>query len=327
MPFKKGNKFGRTNKSRKRPDLSERNRKGLSLKTRKKISESRKGMNIVHRENNLCPRCKSNHVISSGSNWKCVDCKKSWRKNYKKRIFKIILRNKISCPRCGSHHIKSAGNAWHCRNCKKEWMKKYKKKEDYNIKRKINISKKELKKLSKIMSQHEIAKKLGVSQGAISLFMKRHGIKAKPKYVWSNRDPKKQKTINKKISGALKGNTNWRFSHQFPNSEEKKLIRFFKRWNLPFKYVGDGSFRIDGKNPDFIWKEKKLIIEFFGELWHPESDEPKRIKFFESHDWICLVIWGKELWHGKGKGRTYPKERRLYNKIVRWLAGFDKNAY
>jgi len=182
----------------------------------------------------------------------------------------------------------------------------------------------EIKELSKTMSQHEIAEKLGVCQSAISLFMKRHGIKANPKYIWSNRDPKKQLEINRKISKALKGNTNWRFSHQFPNSEEKKLIRFFKKWNLPFEYVGDGSFKIDGKCPDFIWKEKRVIIEFFGELWHPESDEPKRIKFFESHGWKCLVIWGKQIRGGR-KGRVHKGdfkwEKSLYDRIMRWLAG------
>jgi len=115
----------------------------------------------------------------------------------------------------------------------------------------------------------------------------------------------------------MKGNTNWRFSHQFPNKEEQKLIRFFAKWDLPFEYVGDGSFKIKGKCPDFVWKEKRLIIEFFGELWHEESDELERVEFFCKHGWNCLVIWGKEIrWKKKVNRRL---EKILFDKIVRWL--------
>lgn len=178
----------------------------------------------------------------------------------------------------------------------------------------------EIREMSKSLNQRQIAEKLNVNQSAISQFMKRYGIKANPKYIWINRDPNKQKQINKKIGEALKGNTNWRFSHQFPNQEEKKIIHFFNRWNLPFKYVGDGSFKIDGKCPDFIHKEKQIVIEFFGELWHQDSDELKRIDFFKEHGWSCLVIWGRETGQWQER-QIYSWERRLYDKIVRWLAG------
>jgi len=183
-----------------------------------------------------------------------------------------------------------------------------------------------IKVLSKTMSQHEIAERLCVGQSAISHFMKRHGIKAKPKYVWSNRDPKKQKEINRKISVALRGNNNWISNNEYPNKEEQKLIQFFRRRNLPFEYIGDGSFKIDGKNPDFKHKTKKILIEFFGEFWHPKEDEEKRINFFKERGWYCLVIWGRETGTLGGK-RISKLEVKLYNKIVRWLAGLDKNAY
>lgn len=181
----------------------------------------------------------------------------------------------------------------------------------------------EIRELAKIMSQGQIAEKLGVSQGAISMFMRRNNVQARPKYIWSNRDQNKQKEINQKIGKALKGNTNWRFSHKFPNKEEEKLIYFFNRWNLPFKYVGDGSFKVDGKCPDFIHGTKKIIIEYFGELWHDDSDEPKRIKFFEERGWSCLIIWGKEVgwWARTRKHIIYSWEYKLHDRIVRWLAG------
>ena len=316
------------NIGRKRPDLVERNKKGLSLSTRNKISEARKGVNIVYRPNNPCPKCKSIHVRSVGSSWRCVDCGKSWVKIRKGR--KRCIRPDNPCPKCDSIYVNSYGKDWKCGDCNKMWRKKLKPKgwRTKNLpKPKLDGKLEEIKKLSKHMSQHQIAKKLGVSQGAISSFMSRYKIKSNPKHVWSNRDPEKQKQINKKISKALKGNTNWRFNHEFPNKEEKRMIKFFKKWNFPFKYVGDGSFKIDGKCPDFIHidKNKKLIIEYFGEFWHKISDEPLRINFFKERGWKCLVIWGKEIdkyFHNE-KEYTYAWERRLYDKILRWLAGLE----
>lgn len=312
------------NVGRKRPDLAERNRRGLSKETRMKISKSRKNLAIVYRPNNPCPRCNSIHVISVGSSWKCGDCGKTWVKNRKKR--KNVMRPDNPCPRCCSIYVVSYGEDWKCKECNRMWKKNPKCKgwRKNNLPEpKIQIGREEMIKLYKELgSQSKVAKKLGVTQGTISNFMKKYNIKSNPKYVW-NRTKKEQSKINKKISKALKGNTNWRFSHQYPNSEEKKLIRFFKKWNLPFKYVGDGSFKIDGKCPDFIYKEKRALIEFFGELWHEEDDEPNRIKFFKDNGWGCLVIWGKEC---RGKCRfekTYSWERSLYDKIMRWLAGLD----
>lgn len=178
----------------------------------------------------------------------------------------------------------------------------------------------EIKELTKTMNQREIAEKYDVNQSAISQFMKRHGIQANPKYVWTNRDPNKQREINQKISIALRGNNNWVSNNDYPNKEEQKLIGFFQRRNLPFKYVGDGSFKIGGKNPDFICEERKAIIEFFGELWHPVEDEKERIFFFKEHGWNCLIIWGRETGILSGK-RISKLEYRLYNKISNWLAG------
>lgn len=173
----------------------------------------------------------------------------------------------------------------------------------------------------KLGSQHRLAEYLKVSQSAISLFMKRHKIKSNSKSISLTRQTDEQKKDRyRKISKSLKGNTNWRFSYQYPNSEEQKLIRFFNKWNLPFKYVGDGSFKIGGKCPDFINEEQKLIIEFFGELWHKESDELTRIKFFGENGWRCLVIWGKQVGRYE-TNKTYNWERILDDRIVRWMAG------
>lgn len=318
------------NVGRKRPDLAERNRKGLSSATRNKISKSRKGLNIVYRPNNPCPRCNSIHVISVGSSWKCGNCGKTWTKNCKK--MNKIMRPDNPCPRCDSIYVNSYGKDWRCSDCHKTWRKNPKPL-GWRVKNlpeaKISVSKEELSRLywDKKLCQMEIAEKLGISQSRVSQLMNEYGISNRGRAEGVNRRTRNQQNkINKKISKALKGNTNWRFSHEFPNKEEQKLIIFFKKWNLNFKYVGDGSFKIDGKCPDFVNKDKKRLIEFFGELWHEGSDEPSRIQFFKERGWDCLVVWGKEVgWWAKTRGHrvTYKWERSLYDKIIRWMAGLD----
>lgn len=273
-------------------------------------------------------------------------------------IMKGNRKSPIFCPRCGSGDYVSYGKCWKCKECSKYWAKNPKKKQkgwkqwnkgltkdsderikEYSVKQsitkrnnpnfirqaianlpppKINISKEQLSSMYKTMTQKDIANELNISQSRISQLMKKYNIKTRSNA--SFHPHKLTKEGRKQLSEKMMGNINWRFSYKFPNSEERKLIRFFKKWNLPFKYVGDGSFRIEGKCPDFVWKERFLIIEFFGELWHPKTDEPKRIKFFNRHGWNCLVIWGKESGAYLKDHKTYKWERRLYDKIIRWLA-------
>ena len=55
-----------------------------------------------------------------------------------------------------------------------------------------------------------------------------------------------------------------------PTKPERTLIELLNKWypNL-WKYVGDWSFWIENRNPDFVnVNGKKLIIEFDGEYWH-----------------------------------------------------------
>jgi G:T-mismatch repair DNA endonuclease (very short patch repair protein) len=94
-----------------------------------------------------------------------------------------------------------------------------------------------------------------------------------------------------------------------PNKSEDILIKIFEKLELDFKYVGDFSVMIDGKNPDFINEDKKLIIELFGDYWHGEKHrreiyndfssneehEIQRINHFKKDGWKCLVIWEEEL--------------------------------
>lgn len=92
-----------------------------------------------------------------------------------------------------------------------------------------------------------------------------------------------------------------------PNKEELILLKIIQKYD--FVYVGDFSYWIEGKNPDFINYDKKIIIEYFGYHWHcdkyrqkknndfttNEEHENLRINYFKNFGYDCLVIWSSEL--------------------------------
>jgi very-short-patch-repair endonuclease len=82
-----------------------------------------------------------------------------------------------------------------------------------------------------------------------------------------------------------------------PNKAEQKLARFLdNRFPGDWKFVGDGSFILNGYNPDFInVNGKKLIIEMWGDYWHHGEDPADRAKVFEPYGFRTLVIWEHEL--------------------------------
>lgn len=68
--------------------------------------------------------------------------------------------------------------------------------------------------------------------------------------------------------------------------------------DLGFEYTGDWSLWINGKNPDFINKEKKLIVEYNSEWWHrneTNAQTQRRIDLFKSAGYDTLIIWEHEL--------------------------------
>jgi very-short-patch-repair endonuclease/Ni/Co efflux regulator RcnB len=81
-----------------------------------------------------------------------------------------------------------------------------------------------------------------------------------------------------------------------PNKTEEKLTSLFqKHFPNEFKFVGDGSFIIEGLNPDWInCNGKKLIIELFGERWHEPNEESSRKEIFSKYGFKTIVIWWKE---------------------------------
>lgn len=89
-----------------------------------------------------------------------------------------------------------------------------------------------------------------------------------------------------------------------PTKIERTFCELIKKYNLPYKYVGNGNFWIGRLNPDFIHTgEEKRVVEIFGDFWHNPSlnkrlnfnhTEDGRKQLFEKYGYKCIVIWEKE---------------------------------
>jgi very-short-patch-repair endonuclease len=80
-----------------------------------------------------------------------------------------------------------------------------------------------------------------------------------------------------------------------PTTPEKKAMEIIEELGLPWRYVGDGQVWIAGKNPDFIHKDEKVVLEVFGRYWHAPEELPERTKLFASVGWKMLVLWEDEV--------------------------------
>lgn len=82
-----------------------------------------------------------------------------------------------------------------------------------------------------------------------------------------------------------------------PNKPETLILRLLNDlFPGQWKYTGDFSFMINGKNPDFVnCNGQKKIIELFGDYWHRGQDPRDRAAAFTPFGYKTLVIWEKEL--------------------------------
>ena len=88
-----------------------------------------------------------------------------------------------------------------------------------------------------------------------------------------------------------------------PTKLESKFNDLLQKYNLPYKYVGDGSFLIGFKNPDFInINGEKICVEVrsvkvteFADKTTKEEYAKKRIDHFNKCGWKCVVIFDDEL--------------------------------
>ena len=165
--------------------------------------------------------------------------------------------------------------------------------------------------------------------------MNKPKVKEISRTIFEVNNPMKNQSISKKVTNINRERGNYlkvqkrmknggaikaRMANQtLPNKPEKIIIKLIKQYNLNLIYVGDGKKWLKGQtqyfNPDFINKEKKVIVEFFGDYWHSlpgviEKDK-ERLLTYKKYGYKTLVIWGNEL-------KNSPK-LEIVNKIKRFL--------
>lgn len=82
-----------------------------------------------------------------------------------------------------------------------------------------------------------------------------------------------------------------------PNKPETIILDILNdKYPGEWKFTGDFSFVINGKNPDFVnCNGQKKVIDLFGDYWHKGEKANDRKKVFKPFGYDSLIIWEKEL--------------------------------
>jgi hypothetical protein len=243
--------------------------------------------------------------------WCCCKSPNSCEEN--KKIQKITHNTKEYKNRCSEQQIrrfsdpenkekhKESLNRPETRKKKSEIKIKY----WSNLENRKNLSKIQLKRFSdpeirrknkEILNKEETKKKL--SESAIKYWSNPEN-KKKHKEIM-NRPEIKKKNIESHINlwKTKEYAKNQRLGRSIrPNKPEVIILNILNDlFPNEWKYTGDFSFMINGKNPDFtnINGQKKLI-ELFGDYYHKDQNPEDRINIFKEFGWKTLVIWEHEL--------------------------------
>lgn len=140
------------------------------------------------------------------------------------------------------------------------------------------------------MTTLRIAEKLGACRDVITRRLKEEGIKIKGVGGFRKGKHLTEEHIRKCLRRRI------------PTSLEKKFLEIVEKNDLPYKFVGNGSFIIAGKNPDFVnVNGKKIAIEVFAEFYKKMNgrniDEwrTERKRLFAEYGWDLLFFSQKEV--------------------------------
>lgn len=152
----------------------------------------------------------------------------------------------------------------------------------------------------------EIAHILNVGPHKVFYWMKKHHIKRRTRSRATALSCKQGKTYPPRHHAFRK-----------PTVPELALAKIINKYNLPYKYVGNGEVWFENYNPDFINMDGlKGIIEVFGTYWHRDLANPKLSEWgrgyhYAKYGYKTLVLWENEL----------DNEKRVVTKIRRFNKG------
>lgn len=155
-------------------------------------------------------------------------------------------------------------------------------------------------------------------------------------FAKGNTGHQKSEATRAKLSIASKAAGVMKRLHKDPEFQRRRLNGLHKRPNRPevyvrellknnfpgeYRFTGDGSFLIDGLNPDFTnVNGQKKVIEVFGEAFHDPKSALKKVpyrgteggrrKVFRKFGYEMLVIWTKEI--DGDEGILVKKIRRFH---------------
>lgn len=133
------------------------------------------------------------------------------------------------------------------------------------------------------------------------------------------------------MSAALK-------ARSVANMHEAELARIIGQLPFGFSFVGNaGCFmRAKGQKhshvPDWIWKERKLIILYHGTFWHSDSRLIKKCRdeegCYRAMGYSVLVLWTNDVldhdWiSSKGRSLAF-KEDKVCKLVSGFVAGADR---
>ena len=139
--------------------------------------------------------------------------------------------------------------------------------------------------LEKEMTCQQIADELGTGRDVIIRRLKEEGVKIKGVGGFRKGKPLSAEHVRKCLRRRI------------PTSLEKKFLKIVEENGLPYKYVGDGSFMISNKNPDFInINGRKIAIEVYAEFYKTlngrniEEWRTERKELFKEYGWDLLFF-------------------------------------
>ena len=107
-----------------------------------------------------------------------------------------------------------------------------------------------------------------------------------------------------------------------PTRPELIFKQMCEMFDIPLKYVGDGTLSIQGFNPDFVDNTgRRIAVEIFGDYWHSPLRrnipsymiEDNRKAIFKKYGWDLTVIWEHEL---KSPNNVLKKLRCIYGETT-----------